>query len=281
MTLSPPRRPDESMTLLTSMLDRPLDPGYAAAAERRIAEGRAPGRAARTPTLFVACLVVGLLLATAALTLRTGASPSSRVRADLVSRIEDRRAEAEKTATAITTTEAEITRLERHALDHVQQGQVADEVALLRQVLGADAVRGPGLVVTLDDAPGADTTASDSGQGRVLSRDIVFVVNALWEAGAEAIAVNGQRLSSRTAIRFAGDAILVNFRPLVPPYRIQAIGDPDTLPASFAAGPGAAYVKSLDDNFNVTTQVESAGDLDLPGATSLTVTHAHIAKEGS
>ncbi|MBK6887389.1 MAG: DUF881 domain-containing protein [Tetrasphaera sp.] len=114
----------------------------------------------------------------------------------------------------------------------------------------------------------------------MLSRDVVFVVNALWAAGAEAIAVDGQRLSSRTAIRFAGDAILVNFRPLVPPYRIQAIGDPDTLPAAFAEGAGAAYV-NLGDNFGVVTKVDTSDDLVLPAATSLTVTTSRPLKEGS
>ncbi|MFN8098424.1 MAG: DUF881 domain-containing protein [Dermatophilaceae bacterium] len=280
MTLSPPRRPDESMTLITSMLDRPLDPGYAAAADRRAAAGRPRATSSRSPALFLACLLVGLLLATAALTLRAGASPSSRVRTDLIARIEQRRAESEKTSRAITSTESEIARLERAALDDVQQRDVADRVSLLRQALGADPVRGPGLVVTLDNAPDADETTA-AGHGRVLSRDIVTVVNALWAAGAEAIAVNDQRLSARSAIRFAGDAILVNFRPLVPPYRIRAIGDPGVLPVAFAEGAGAAYVKSLDDNFGVVTQVEAADSLDLPNATSLTVTYAHIAKEGS
>ena len=204
MTLSPPRRPDESMTLITSMLDRPLDPGYAAAADRRAAAGRPRATSSRSPALFLACLLVGLLLATAALTLRAGASPLSRVRTDLIARIEQRRAESEKTSRAITSTESEIARLERAALDDVQQRDVADRVSLLRQALGADPVRGPGLVVTLDNAPDADETTA-AGHGRVLSRDIVTVVNALWAAGAEAIAVNDQRLS---AARRSGSPVM-------------------------------------------------------------------------
>ena len=58
------------------------------------------------------------------------------------------------------------------------------------------------------------------------------MVNALWAAGAEAISINGQRLGPTTAIRFAGEAVLVDFRPVTNPYEISAIGDPDTLPAS-------------------------------------------------
>ncbi|MBK6886539.1 MAG: DUF881 domain-containing protein [Tetrasphaera sp.] len=281
MTAAPPRRPDASMTLLTEMLQRPLDPGYAAAAARRAASGTATPAASRSPALLLACVLVGLLLAVAATTLGSGTSRTATVRGDLISRIESRRTEAETTTAAIAATETQISALERAALDRAQQGSAADKVAVLRQVLGADAVTGPGLAVTLDDAPETGTPAQSPGHGRVLSRDVVFVVNALWAAGAEAIAVDGQRLSSRTAIRFAGDAILVNFRPLVPPYRIQAIGDPDTLPAAFAEGAGAAYVKSLGDNFGVVTKVDTSDDLVLPAATSLTVTTSRPLKEGS
>ena len=52
-------------------------------------------------------------------------------------------------------------------------------------------------------------------------------MNGLWSVGAEAIAVNGQRLTAQSAIRSAAGAILVNYRPLKPPYRVEAIGPPD------------------------------------------------------
>ena len=56
------RRPDESMTLLISMMERPLDPGYAAAAAEREAAGLPPSTGTRTPTVVVAAVVTGLLL---------------------------------------------------------------------------------------------------------------------------------------------------------------------------------------------------------------------------
>ena len=62
--------------------------------------------------------------------------------------------------------------------------------------------------------------------------DLQLVVNALWAAGAEAISINGQRLGPTTAIRFAGEAVLVDFRPVTNPYEVSAIGDPDTLSAT-------------------------------------------------
>ncbi|HKX24847.1 MAG TPA: DUF881 domain-containing protein, partial [Actinomycetota bacterium] len=59
--------------------------------------------------------------------------------------------------------------------------------------------------------------------------DLQLVVNALWAAGAEAVAVNGRRVTATTAIRQAGDAVLVNFNAVSSPYRVQAIGDPAKL----------------------------------------------------
>ena len=275
---TPPRRPDASMTLLTSMLERPLDPGYAAAARERAAGTQAPRTTTGRVALLLSCLVVGLLLATAALTLRQNAAQQGQVRADLLSRIDNRRADGDATTKAIAAAEARIAQLEQAAL--AAAPGTAGDLARLRSAVGAESVTGPGMTVTVDDAPGTDT-ATGSANGRVLAKDVAFLVNALWAAGAEAIAVNDQRLSGRSAIRFAGDAILVNFRPLARPYRITAIGDPATLPAAFAEGPGGSYLTSLSDNYGVMTEVSTAPKVTLPRTTSLTLTYAHPQKEGS
>lgn len=59
------------------------------------------------------------------------------------------------------------------------------------------------------------------------------MANALWVSGAEAISINGQRLSNTSAIRQAGSAIGVNYVYLSPPYTVLAIGNPNTMPARF------------------------------------------------
>ncbi|MEI2775573.1 MAG: DUF881 domain-containing protein [Tetrasphaera sp.] len=275
----PARRLDESMTLLTSMQERPLDPGYAAAAQRRRRSGQPASVSVRTPGAFAAALLVGLVLSVGAMALRSGASDSAVVRANLIERIESRRVEADDRAAHIAATEGEIAGLESAALEQGRFGGVAARVEQLRLAAGTVAVTGPGLVVTLDDDPRARDTPAD-GEGIVLSRDLAIVVNALWAAGAEAIAIDDQRLSARSAIRFAGDAILVNFRPLVPPYAIEAIGDPESLPAAFAQGDGAAYLKSLSDNFGVVTDVTIADHVDLPAASGLTTSLAKPLEPG-
>ena len=101
-------------------------------------------------------------------------------------------------------------------------------------------------MVRLADAPAPidPTTGRVSGGdvSRVLDVDLQSVVNGLWAGGAEAVAVNGQRLTALTTIRAAGSAILVDFRPVTSPYEVSAIG-PDDLERPvqrLAAGPGDA-----------------------------------------
>jgi uncharacterized protein YlxW (UPF0749 family) len=109
----------------------------------------------------------------------------------------------------------------------------------------------------------------------VLDRDLQTVVNGLWAAGAEAIAVNGQRLTARSAIRYAGQAILVDFRPLVPPYVVQAIGEAAGLQTRFAAGSAGAYLQALRDNYGVQAAIVPSANLELPGAGGSTTEFAH------
>lgn len=275
------RRPDESMTLLTSMMERPLDPGYAAAAQRRTDAGLPGGKSTRTPMMLVAALVVGLLLSLGALSLRGPDTAASRTRQDLVRQIEARRADADAQARQAQSLQAEIDRAQANALGG-QQAALAQRLAALTLAAGSEAVTGPGLKLTLDDAKGSaqggvvgdPRSGASSDDGRVLSKDLQIVANALWEAGAEAISINGQRLTARSAIRFAGDAILVNYRPLTRPYVISAIGDPQNLQVEFADNEGGSYVRALEDNYGVRVTMAWAKKLTLPGAPALTVRNA-------
>ncbi len=89
---------------------------------------------------------------------------------------------------------------------------------------GTVPMQGPGLEVTLSDSKRQTRDPGDQAALSVHDVDVQLVVNALWASGAEAIAVNGQRLVATSPIRGAGQTITVNFRPLIPPYRIRAIG---------------------------------------------------------
>jgi uncharacterized protein YlxW (UPF0749 family) len=271
------------MTLLTSMMERPLDPGYAAAAERRVAAGLPASTGFSTPTVVVASAVVGLLLTFGAIALRAPSTAAAKAKADLVSQIQTRRAAADRQEATLRTTQADIDRLQKEALGSQQEALQA-ELDALTLVSGSEAVTGKGITLVLDNAAGSDSTSADGNprtdaaadEGKVYSKDLQVVVNGLWEAGAEAMAVNGQRLTSRSAIRFAGEAILVNYRPLTRPYRIEAIGDPASLQTNFAENDGGSYARALHDNYGIRVSMDSASSLTLPAAASLSVSKAGV-----
>lgn len=283
MTAKPPpqRAPDESMTLITTMLRRPLDPGYAAAAERRRAAGQPPSTSLRSPLLVAATVVIGLVVGVAAYNLTASTGPRSEARADLITQIEDRREQVEALSEQTQSLQAELTALEAEQLTGEGDAERARDLAIS---VGAVPMQGPGLTVTLDDAPQVadDPGESDQAdQGRVYSRDIQFVVNSLWEAGAEAISVNDIRLTSVSTIRFAGSAIIVNFRPLTRPYVITALGDPRELPNAFTEGPGGSYLSTLDASFGVRSDTEVVDDATVPAGVRLTTQYATTGDTGS
>jgi uncharacterized protein YlxW (UPF0749 family) len=108
-------------------------------------------------------------------------------------------------------------------------GRLALELERLRAATGLVEVRGPGIVVELTDSARVPRSLAEETDLRIQDVDLQLVANALWRSGAEAVAVNGHRLASTTAIRRAGSQILVNFRPVASPYRVAAIGDSDDL----------------------------------------------------
>ncbi|WP_235736087.1 DUF881 domain-containing protein [Nocardioides alcanivorans] len=95
--------------------------------------------------------------------------------------------------------------------------------------------------------------------------DLATLVFGLWEAGAEAVSINGQRLTAITGIRTVNQAIHVKTRPLAPPYVIDAIGDRNTLQADFAESSAGATFLSLRNTFGFQFEISSESSLNLPG----------------
>lgn len=265
------------MSLLNDLLDQPIDPAYRSEAARRERAGKPRSTGLRTPLVAVAAVAIGFLLAAAALALRVPESATAAARADLVTQIEDRRARAESQAARVEALRAEIDEIQRRTLALSPDGELSGDLSRLELQAGAVPVSGPGVRLTINDAPDAgDDSQSDSADGRVTSADLQVIVNGLWSAGAEAIAVNGHRLTARSAIRFAGDAILVDYRPLTRPYVIEAIGNPADLDARFAASDGGSYLQSLRSNFGISGELVHATGLTLPGQPSTSLREATV-----
>lgn len=263
------------MSLINELLHRPIDPGYAAVAERRRLAGDAEPEKSNGMLLIVTVLVIGLLFGVSAKTLTARQTERSSGRADLVAQIEARRERVEVNSARVSELQEEVAVAQEQIVRDSAGLAAAGLTSALTMSVGALGVQGPGLSVTIDDGPipaGADPTVMH--EGKVRSSDLQIVVNALWASGAEAIDIGGQRLTSRSAIRFAGEAILVNYRPLTRPYVVRAIGDQDRLTQDFAGGDGGAYLKALSDNLGIKVDVATEGEITMASASALRIEHA-------
>ncbi len=274
------------MSLLTNVMEHSLDDGYAEAAARRGAEGRSGlPRTLRAKLGLAAGLVLAALVVTlGAAQARYEAPTDARERQELIDRIEDGSRDADDLQRNVDDLREEVAAMQRKALQE-HGGDRSELVALLA---GAVPVEGPGIKLVVDDAEdagqsgasGPRQSTSFADTGRVRDRDLQRVVNGLWESGAEAISVNGQRLTALSAIRAAGDAILVDNKPLVPPYTLLAIGDGERLSGEFQNSSDGRYLDVLQDDYGIRTRISVQDRVRLPAAPSLTVRTAEPVKTG-
>ncbi|WP_406132134.1 DUF881 domain-containing protein [Streptomyces sp. NBC_00989] len=266
------------MSLLTNVMDHSLDDGYAEAAARK----KAAGESGMPKTLRAKLgLAAGLVLAALVVTVgaaqaRVAAPVVAKERQELIDRIDKETTSADKLEGSVDTLRDDVSARQRAALKTSGGSGQADLVSMLS---GATAVHGPGVKLVVDDAKEASSgggdnpreTADFSDTGRVRDRDMQRVVNGLWAAGAEAVSINGQRLTALSAIRAAGDAILVDNRPLVPPYTVLAVGDGQRLSTRFQNAADGLYLHALEDNYGIRATIAVESDLRLPAAPSVIV----------
>lgn len=255
----PGQRPDASMDLLRRIRESALDPAY-------LAPGPS-GRRFRATIVVPALLAIGLLLGLAFGATTRAAPAGAEERAQLIARIRQLETDQDRLRAQANQVARENTDLER------QRSGLDPASDALARALGASAgsvaVTGPGVRITVDDGPDTEQNAS-----RVLDADLRVLVNGLWASGAEAVAVNGHRLSSRTAIREAGDAVTVDYRSLTRPYVVEAIGDPEGLDVGFAATSGGAWWRTLQKEYQMQFGVERVAALALDADPGLGVEHA-------
>ncbi|MEV6841232.1 DUF881 domain-containing protein [Streptomyces sp. NPDC051133] len=278
------------MSLITNVMDHSLDDGYAEAAARRKAQGEGGGlpKTLRAKLGLAAGLVLAALVVTVgAAQARVAAPVVAKERQELVGRIDKETADADRLEGTVDKLRDDVSARQRAALRSSGGSAEADLVGVLS---GATAVHGPGVKLVVDDAKEASTggdgtnpreTSGFSDTGRVRDRDMQRVVNGLWASGAEAVSVNGQRLTALSAIRAAGDAILVDNRPLVPPYTVLAVGDGERLSTRFQNGADGLYLHALEQNYGIRATISTEGDVKLPAAPSVIVRTAQPSAEKS
>ncbi len=273
------------MSLLTNVMDHSLDDGYAEAAAREGVEGKhGLPRTVRGRIWLAAGVVLATLVVTVgAVQARVDAPTLAKEREELIDRVEEDTAAADALQSRIDELRGTVSDMQRRALD--QHG--GDQAELIALLAGATPVEGPGVKLTVNDAKdaggGGDGPRQSSGfsdTGRVRDRDMQRIVNGLWSAGAEAVSVNGQRLTALSAIRAAGDAILVDNKPLAPPYTLLAVGDGPRLAEEFRGSVDGRYLQLLKENYGVRYGISVQDQVRLPAAASLIVRTAEPVKTG-
>ncbi len=251
MGLPPPDAPRELLARLTA----PDSDEYGPAAGR--------GRV-RSPWLLVTTVVLGALLTVAAVETQADRPQAERDRLVLLERLEQEKADVARLGQRAEAAAAEVASLRAStvtAAESVRALQV--QLDDLGAVVGSAAVRGPGVRVVVDDS------SNGKPAGAVVDTDLQRLVNGLWEAGAEAVAINGQRLTALSAIRTAGQAITVNYRSLAPPYTVLALGDPAAMPARLLETDAGQAFTDLRNNFGVHFDVDTRAELTLPAGSRL------------
>jgi uncharacterized protein YlxW (UPF0749 family) len=157
---------------------------------------------------------------------------------------------------------------------------LARRLAWLSKHVGTTSVSGPGMTVTLQDAPKKvleDNPDIDADWLVIHQQDIQAVVNALWAGGADAISIQGHRIISTTGIKCVGNSVVLHGVPYLPPYRITAIGDTADLQQSLDS---SKYIGNLKDyvlRFQLGYQVKPEQSVAMPAYEgTLKLEHASV-----
>ncbi|MFP4499332.1 MAG: DUF881 domain-containing protein, partial [Vulcanimicrobiota bacterium] len=178
-------------------------------------------------SIAVACLILGIFVALLFKTYRKEGEVHTLYgqRKDLAEMVKYLQTERNKLQADLKRTRSSLSELE----ESVSQGKnqfatMNKQLLLARQEAGLIPVRGPGIVIKLNDSNRKPRDSDDPNYYIVHDIDLMALVNELWASGAEAISINEQRVVMTSAIRCVGPSITVNTTRLTPPYIIKAIG---------------------------------------------------------
>jgi uncharacterized protein YlxW (UPF0749 family) len=204
--------------------------------------------------------LLGFLIVTAGLNPHPGdvsARVPERVRLASLIRIEQQRSDRLKMAAV------ELRRrVQTFERNRGQGDEPPAELGRARAQMGLLAVEGPGLVVTLDDSSERESPSGNLNDLVIHSQDVQAVANGLWAAGAEAVAVNGQRVVPTSAVLCVGNTLLINGTVHSPPYRFAAIGI--GLRDGFLADPLVERFAEDAERFQLGFSVENRDEITVP-----------------
>ncbi len=277
-------RIDSSMDLIDQITSTALNPEYARAHESTLHEStpqeppqrQSPGEnspngsgsvgstlrtRASSPWRVVTvgiCLVLGVVLAGAGLSATQAADEGASEREALIDSINAAQERNAQQIASLATVRNEVSTLQSQAL--ADQPAVLDRLNALHVAVGDTDIVGPGIVITLSDGP------ADDEEAQVVDQDLRIITNGLWQAGAEAVSINGHRITARTAIHDAGQAITVDYRSVSSPYTVEAIGEGQQLTGKFADTAASSWLAFLQSNHQIRYGINVANsDVQLAG----------------
>lgn len=215
--------------------------------------------------VVITCLFAGLLLGTAR---------SYSAGEDISNRSVDLSAVVRDAQQRVIVADANAAALQAQ-IDAAADGDVSPKVeaartgvAALEPAAGLTAVEGPGLRVSMSDAPrdadGNYPAGVDPDDLVVHQQDVQSVVNAMWAGGAEAMMIMDQRVLTTSAVRCIGNTLLLQGRTYSPPFVVTAIGDADAMTEQLAVEPGVRLFKQYVDKFKLVYEVQPVDSVELP-----------------
>jgi uncharacterized protein YlxW (UPF0749 family) len=254
---------------LTDLLLKEDDSVYEAAAERLEKKRSGAGK-----KRWLSAFLTFLIMLSIGIALGSVGSLVQKTRPFVASETSELRTQVQNLQSEVSTTQEgnlaiqdEIDRIRDYLLPEGATGLSA-RFEKAAEIGGYSNIKGPGLKITMLEAKASD------GSDLVLDVDILFTLNGLFEAGAEAVAINGKRVTATTSIRNVGSAVLVDFEPLKSPVVISAIG-PKRLWRNFQSLDAKVWLDDLSNNYPIEVQYENVPELKIEAASIPNIKHAN------
>lgn len=208
--------------------------------------------------LTLVSLILGLMLAAQFKNVqRVGGNVSRQRTQELIEQINKLEQDNEALQNQIKEYENIISSYENASEDET----LINELTKTKSIAGLVPMEGPGVVVTVDNLYISTWDGERQTVQNVHYDDLLRLVNELNAAGAEAIAINNERIISTTEIRNAGDYIVINTNRHSVPFEIKAIGNPENLEAALKLLGGV--VENLSQILDIKIRTES--NITIPG----------------
>ena len=237
---------DDSLQLIDDLVNRPMDPMFS---DSRLVHEHRSTLSIWFNRIVVFIICVGVGFACSLFVQQLQSDPRKQVRQTLATQLENRNSQIDELTTDVNNLRSQVDEQSKKISGSVKSDTLIQD----EMVNGATVVEGEGITMTLAD-PIAASQSDQSSSTRVgtstnirviTDLDLQQLVSLMFQNGAEAIAINGNRLGAQTSIRKAGGHILIGMTAIQSPYTIEAIGDKSAL----AEAMGEKRLASLYDSF--------------------------------